>query len=1753
MGLRPTHLGYAYQDLLTAIRLVDVALGRAARVIVDSKMFDGDRFDDVTCEWRAGGRDRLQIKHTATDRELATGSFTGDRRGLSLDLLVTAVDQDLQQHPRTCYRIVLRDTEPHDPDLVAVLGPVDASTDPGPALHGLSSTRFRFDADALMATDPWRSMLVGVGDDAVHRACDLLVVDVGVPGCSLDIRNPGAAEQVLLRRVTDELGAGRPPNRHRTPEDVALALIEAAKAARSLDGTVTARDLVPRLDLAVDFGAVREGHPVDRAVEIARPLVLDTMAAAVGEAVEREAAVVVTGGPGIGKSWLCEQLADRLRGEEWIVARHHCWLCAADVHRDRRVLAEVVIGSLLGQLEAAAPETVAQVRPRYAATVETLTAAVAGIRRDRPDRRIALIIDGLDHVTRVRGRVDGAAFHTAVDSARALVDELAALDLPAGVTLLLASQPGGHLAPVDGAAGAAAVTVPPLDRHEIRGLAQRLGVLAAVGPAAAGPGSDDRADDAVDLIHARSRGNTLYATYLCRQAVGRDPVLGDPGLQHADVADPLDRLRDVPASVHELNEYYAYLLAGLTEGQHMAVGLLAVCEFAVTADELREIFPAVAPILAAALTTVAPIVAHQPGIGGLKIHHESFSRFVRSQTDEAWIAHIRADAAEWLERRGFFTDARAFRHLPELLADLDRDDDLAALIGPDFLSRAIAGLQPPAAIAHTLTVAARRSAARCNWPTLVRCVELRRATDTYESDGIPDTIVAYADVLVALFGAEAIAATLLYDGAPTVPARWGLQLCAAVDTAGAPAPWDAYLTAWDETRDSNNVHYGQDSDNDVFLAKLRGRLRLSDRGPHQTGDDGGDDSAGATTAERVAAFLAQDGLPAFPRVLDVLLDGLGPAPLVDAVPLIDNSEIRAELLLHLADASAVAGRGLPSPRTLADDAWTCSGAVEPRRLLRHGVPVADLADRILGADVDATLRAATDDLLRDPNPDLPGAVRRWLTLLAVAHEQDPHAPTRLLPHLEGAGFFREWLRFTVATVGLHRDMDAGALTSHAASGAVRVALDHLAQAAQPFTGTPRVCDLGAIHAQVHEVLHEAVALLAGADLEPALASLNAISDGTTTSLMGMAGAGPLITTDLLAMLSRTVDQTGAAVVHRLMHRLRDEHANRRGLYPESADFELEMARVSLAAGDPAEARRCWNRAARYMAAYGSHKDSTIHELLDPLPNLAAADPDQARTRLARVQPLAYLVAQRTDGRSTSATPHDWWRRLADLDPHAAADLAADVLLAEPGLPDGLVDAAHLQLLAVQATADPVVLAALRVTAGPGGRHLDRDVALLDRLAALAPDDPAHAAGVLPLLANALSATYDDQPLIYASDADGPEPTTVLRDAAHRLGGDGPPPRTPKPDSNSSSERRARAPADIATFLHAQQRPALPPGAVGAVAAVRDHGSKPYNDDPDAPRWSAEALTNAIGWRLMQVAADNGADAAAQLLYRVADEFGALGATALLADVGAGLELRRDTDPGTFDRLASVAHTLAFAKIRGGGGRLTFAGRDRLDLWQRAQALDAAAAAATLADQVASAVAGRRYGTIGVTQALVAAFAARPPDPTRPAPADALACWDAAFAVIAHRLPGTADIGPGTYEPTTGPVVQCNIDIALSRLALATLAMPERADRRRTLVAATVMLAARPAEAQAAAARVLAADLGAGPLTWLLRVLSDGLRDAPLADDLAAQLVTLARSDLLSVRVEAANVLAAAGLPVPDPPATLAHPALACAIAAEDLP
>ena len=155
----------------------------------------------------------------------------------------------------------------------------------------------------------------------------------------------------------------------------------------------------------------------------------------------------------------------------WLTAEHYCYLGDADGERNERVLSETVFGSLVGRMAAADPTLVVQHRPRFAADEEALESCVRRSLAKDPNRKVALVIDGVDHITRVRARA-GDRF----DPSKSLAESLAALNVPAGSVVILLSQPGSHLQPLE-QVGARTVAVPGLSRDEIELLAVRLNVL----------------------------------------------------------------------------------------------------------------------------------------------------------------------------------------------------------------------------------------------------------------------------------------------------------------------------------------------------------------------------------------------------------------------------------------------------------------------------------------------------------------------------------------------------------------------------------------------------------------------------------------------------------------------------------------------------------------------------------------------------------------------------------------------------------------------------------------------------------------------------------------------------------------------------------------------------------------------------------------------------------------------------------------------------------------------------------------------------------------------------------------------------------------------------------------------------------------------------------------------------------------------------------------------------------------------------
>jgi len=946
--LTAAHRGYEYQDLLEACRLVDVLLGMVVTVHVDEKLVPDDRFDDLTAVNTAELRERTQFKHTDNDdQSLTLATFTTDGRGLRLDRLVAAAVADRDGPGSSAteihLRIVLRDDAPEDAALNEVMIPADASH--ASFLPGMTTTRLQFDAEAL-----WRGVelpargrrragnvfaFLRQGESRVEKQdlewlCRHLVVEVAAPSMTMDLHSPGPAEQLLLRRVRDELGAGLYPNAHRSAVDVSEALIRTVRAARQGGIDVTARELLRRTQLRHDFGAVAREHPVDPALEVRRANTVEALVESAGISAEQGGVLLAVGPPGQGKSWACQQVVDELMNDGWLVAEHYCYLGDADGDRLPRVMSQSIFGSLLARLAEADPFLVRDHRPRFSADEEALISAVTTAVQLRPDRRVALVVDGIDHVTRVHRDSRN------LDPSLTFAEALASLQLPPGSVLIVLSQPGGHLAPLE-QVGATTMSVPPLSSSELRFLAERLDIVETSNALL----KDEKdAESFLTALEERSAGNALYARYLCREVA----------LRAGAISDAAGTIRALPAYDGSLEGYYAHLYQTLGAEAEVVADVIALLDMPVTREELLEILPRNAHRIDRALDVMTPVLLERSAQGGIRVYHESFARYLRlgyNDAPDALTANLDM-IASWLSGKGLFEDARAFRCLFRILTDAGRDAEVVDLIGRDFVTLSVSAGFPASGVRENLATGLGCAARSQNWPAVVRCVELSRAADTYQDERFESLLVAYADVPMTLLGPETLADRLLHDGRTVMAARAGLQMCAVIDAAGSIAPWREYLEAFQREAETDNTSYGLDSDREVELAVLRGRLRQTSVSSAEDAGSDEDDFEHPDSIDLISEWLDGDTeQKATEGVVDILLQSRGIQTIVNLISRLKNpGEARLIVAERIASGAAPAEFG-------GELDWAESAArngLAPGRLHRL-LALGMTAEGILGTDI----------------------------------------------------------------------------------------------------------------------------------------------------------------------------------------------------------------------------------------------------------------------------------------------------------------------------------------------------------------------------------------------------------------------------------------------------------------------------------------------------------------------------------------------------------------------------------------------------------------------------------------------------------------------------------------------------------------------------------------------------------------------------------------------------------------------------------
>ena len=1154
-NLGSAHRGYIYQDVVTAYFMVLCLAHQSGILTVDKKLFDQDRFDDLAIRDRRGYVRRQFKRSDNLNRPLRREDFTQDRYGLRLNFLIRTHKQaEENRNPADEYRLCVPWRSPTDDNITPYLEEVDAVS----SFEGYRTRIFQLRADKLWPESGnaiW-SPLQGTHDFTREDFIDFarrFFIELECPLASVDFKHPLQLENLIIDLLTNRVGIGRYPNQDLDAPSIAESLAWRAYQARTKGETVALQDIENHLRLRRDYGREAQRFPIVKEVYVSRDHYLQTLE----DAVTREAQTVLVGPPGSGKSWSLDNLAEKLKRDGHLVARHYCYLEPGDERVERRVTTNVLFANLMAELVDAAPVLREKASRIYSAGLEELESLLPHAVEVSATGHVYLFVDGIDHIARVVAETRSLAAEETD-----IVEELAVLHRPDGVHLVVGTQPGSHIAPLQETS--TMVEVPPWEVTDVAVLVEKAGVLAAMHQA----GFTQTNDEFIQELAERADGNPLYATYLCNEL--RKHLNAQTALE------PLSFIKGLPALDGNIASYYDHLLRTSDATGGIVANVLGTIDFGVTEQELQQIHSSCAYQVPTAVAHLMPVLKEVTAQGGIRIYHESFRRFIleRLQRQNVPLSAVINPVIAWLQPRGFWDDAKTYRFLLPLLRRAGRNAEILDLVGFDFAAKSVAAGHPERAIDANLDIAIDVAAEGLNWVALARYAHVRRSIETCYAENFD--AATYGRTYAELFGYQALADRLLFDGLPTTTREQGLVLCSICDDAGVTAPWHEYLALPDlveQDRDAERI--------DLAVAQFHGKLRLD--GPE-------------TMFLRLVRYL--NTMP------DVSIGYL--RQLFQRFIHFAGTELTAQLVQRIRIPDEVQTIfEVEYARTLREQGDLVAAATVASTVLTRDLPLDTAYELLLlGGDIEPFkqryIHSDTLDIhLKTSPPDGRDAhaAEQWVASIGIIAHIAPERLTDIAQRIHFDGWYGLWLHYIIALARVQGEVQRNS-GANAAAIALISAFQNLASDTYPFRGTPRACDLYPLLSLIHRSIELGLHFLQTEEQWITAAKLLVdISYGTTTYLQG-AQSGPLIPEVLATLIMPYLGrpQLQCRVIELLKEQVR--HAEQQGeYYAVHATHEMFLARALHVAGQREAALGHWRRAAQFLCAYGMRKDMALFDIL----------------------------------------------------------------------------------------------------------------------------------------------------------------------------------------------------------------------------------------------------------------------------------------------------------------------------------------------------------------------------------------------------------------------------------------------------------------------------------------------------------------------------------------------------------------------------
>lgn len=555
----PIHEGYEYQDYFTVSIILQLMVQQIdAELIIDRKDFSGDKFDDLKLKM-PNGNTEFQIKysdeeksHKLTKDDLANGNG----HDTALCDLFASWKMRKESENDTQIKLCLAWNRPTDDDpITEFLKPVQEQSLP------FSVVAYSFDGDVFWPAEKlppkgWRKFNTAIKSGLIDREaflafCNELTIILEMPKASLDLKNPGALENVIIRQ-TEKLGVGIYPNDSLNVEDIIYKLASEVKHSRAIGNRLYTNILVGRLGLIKDYGKFDQRFPVDSAHQI----ILGNEIEKLHRVILDSKRVIISGNPGSGKSWLVDEYIDKLTREDSKVIHYNCFHSLQDTNSLDRIRVTSLYGNLVSQIVEQCPELVVHKNTIYGANKAELENLLSFIKEE-----FYLVVDGLDHIAREYELNKDLISHSEIE----IISELLEIDFPDNCYVIISSQPIDEIEKFK-SKNYSVFEIEPWGIEQVKSLMKTFQI------------SDNIIeDDDISSISAyllkKSQGNALYLSYILRQ------------LRNLDVNREL--IDEIPDYDISLSKYYSYLYTKVHNNH--TVNALCGADFYLGLNDLMEI------------------------------------------------------------------------------------------------------------------------------------------------------------------------------------------------------------------------------------------------------------------------------------------------------------------------------------------------------------------------------------------------------------------------------------------------------------------------------------------------------------------------------------------------------------------------------------------------------------------------------------------------------------------------------------------------------------------------------------------------------------------------------------------------------------------------------------------------------------------------------------------------------------------------------------------------------------------------------------------------------------------------------------------------------------------------------------------------------------------------------------------------------------------------------------------------------------